>query len=153
MPSIPLTNSELLIEVSDEDYLYLLLRGPYHLAGKGYARTNMNPCEYLHRLVANRMGISLKVEIDHADRNKLNSKRDNLRASTRSEQMQNSGLQSNSTTGHKNISRDLRPGRKSWCVDVQRDGKRVYIGAYETLEAAIKARDDYYKRHNMVFVE
>lgn len=154
MPFIELSNSKLLVEVDDEDYLYLLLTGPFHLAGKGYARTNTAPYYYIHRIIATRIGLSTLMEVDHIDRNKLNSKRNNLRSATRSEQMINSGMQSNNTSGHKNISFDKRPERrKKWVVQIDRDKRTRYIGSYVTLEEAIQSRDAYYKYHNMIFIE
>ena len=149
MFSITLTNSELSIEVSEEDYLTLVLLGPWHLAGAGSARTNTAPYEYLHRIVANRMGLASNLEVDHKDRNKLNSKRNNLQSATRSEQMVNCELQSNNTSGHKCISQS----RGRWIIQIKRDGKRVYVGSATKLEEAIRVRDNYIKLHNMSFVE
>lgn len=148
MPFISLSNSELQVEVSEEDHLYLLLFD-WHLAGKGYARSNSMPYEYLHRAVANRMGLSPHLEVDHIDRNKLNSKRDNLRSATRSEQMINSAIQSNNTSGYKCIS--YEPRRDRWIIQIQRQGKRVYVGSCKTLEAAISMRDAYLKRNGLTF--
>lgn len=150
MPFISLSNSELQVEVSEEDHLYLLLFD-WHLAGKGYARTNTAPYEYLHRAVANRMGLSPKLEVDHIDRNKLNSKRENLRSSTRSGQCANTGKPKHNTSGHKAISLDPRRGR--WIIQLQMNRKRIYVGSCKTLEAAICMRDAYLKRNNITFVE
>ncbi len=154
MFTIPLTNSELSVEVSEQDYLTLLLLGPWHLAGKGYARTNRSPYEYLHRVVANRMNLDPKLEVDHEDRNKLNAKRENIRTATRAEQCQNTGLTDRNTSGHKNISYDKRPERRyKWVIQVKRGSDYKRVGAYLTLEEAIRQRDAYLKRNNMTLVE
>lgn len=154
MPFIALSNSELLVEVSDEDHLFLLLSGPFHLAGKGYARTNKAPYQYLHRIVANRKGLSPLMEVDHIDRNKLNSKRDNIRLATRSEQCHNTGTPKTNTSGHKGISFDSRPERrKKWAVRFKYNKKYIHVGAYVSLEEAIQARDAYIKRHNITYIE
>lgn len=148
---ISLTNSELSVEVSEEDHLKLILLGPWHLAGKGYPRTNRPPYQYMHRVIGNRIGLSPDLEIDHKDRNKLNAKRDNLRSATRVEQCHNTGKQSNNTSGHKGISLDIR--RLRWIIQVTRDGKTKYVGSCKTLEAAIIKRNDYLKRNNLTYVE
>lgn len=149
---IPLTNSELSVEVSEEDHLTLILLGPWYLNSSDYALTTTKPNECLHRIVANRMNLPRDKEVDHKDRNKFNAKRNNLVSATRSEQMINRGLFNNNTSGHKNISYDHRR-KQSYVVQVRRDSKLIYVGGFVTLEEAIQARDAYFKRHNITFIE
>lgn len=142
MPFIPLSNSELQVEVSKEDHLYLLLFN-WHL-NNGYPRTGSN---FLHRIVANRMNLSSKMDVDHIDRNKLNAKRENLRSATHTEQRLNACKPSHNTSGHKCIDFHVQSGK--WRIRI----KQVHIGLAESLEAAIQMRDAYLKRNNLTFVE
>jgi len=151
MPFIPLSNSELLVEVSEEDYFTLLLLGPWFLGSRGYARTTRKPHEYLHHLVIKRMGLIITDEVDHIDRNTCNSKRTNLRLATSSEQKVNQRLRSSNTTGHKCIYWHTQ--RQKWYVHVQRNKKVVHVGLFATIEEAIRARDNYLKANNMSLVE
>jgi phospholipase/lecithinase/hemolysin len=141
MPFISLTNSELSVEVSEEDYMTLLLLGPWCLNGSGYAYTTGKPKQALHLVVAARMGLQLKPTVDHKDRNKYNSKRDNLRTATYTEQQENKGTQKNNASGHKYICFNVKAQR--WVVTVRRN----HVGYYKSLESAIEARDKYLKLH------
>lgn len=148
---IPLTNSELLVEVSEEDHLYLLLLGLWYKDAKGYPKMTSKPYQLLHLIVANRMGLSSLMEVDHSDRNKLNAKRNNLRSVNDSEQKINTPIQSNNTSGHKGISWHCVKLR--WEVRVQRNKKIVNVGSYKTLDEAVRQRNAFIKRHNIIFVE
>lgn len=99
----------------------------------------------IHRLVAEAFipKVEGKTEIDHIDRNPANNHIDNLRWSNRSENCLNTKIRSDNTSGHKNIY--WRENRKVFQVIMFRDNKEIYIGAFPTLEEAIKARDDYLK--------
>lgn len=144
---IPLTNSELSVEVSEQDYLTLLLLGPWYDNGAGYAITTRSPQELLHHVVAKLMGLVIVEEVDHIDRNTHNAKRTNLRLATKSEQTINQKLRDGSVSGHKNISKDYK--RNQWRVHIRRNGKLTYIGRYNTLEEAIRQRDNYFERSKL----
>jgi hypothetical protein len=72
--------------------------------------------------------------IDHADGNRLNNSIDNLRAATASENACNKLTQSNNKSGvsgvrwHKQI--------KHWCVEIQVNKVKHYLGIYKDLELA-----------------
>lgn len=151
MPFIPLSNSELTIEVSEEDHLTLILLGPWYLDAKGYPKMTSTPYQFTHLIVARRMGLSSSEEVDHKDRDKLNSKRDNLRSVDDSVQKVNTVIQRNNTSGHKGIS--WNKGMSKWEVRVQRNKNNVYLGSYVTIEEALRQRNTYLKRNNITFVE
>ncbi|WP_340391274.1 HNH endonuclease [Macrococcoides caseolyticum] len=74
--------------------------------------------------------------VDHINRNILDFRKSNLRIVTRGQNTQNISINGNSrnTTGHRNI---CRRGKK---YEVQVKGE--YLGRFETLEEAIKVRDN-----------
>ena len=93
----------------------------------------------IHRLVGEAFipNPDNKPCIDHIDRNSTNNNVSNLRWATYSENNLNRRVQTNNSSGYKNISicNDVKPYR----VAV----KNKFIGVYKTLEEAVKARDDY----------
>ncbi len=72
--------------------------------------------------------------IDHRDGNRQNNSIDNLREATQSQNMANTRIRIDNTSGHKGISWAAR--NKKWRVQVNRQ----IIGFYSTLEEAIAAR-------------
>lgn len=83
-------------------------------------------------------------EINHKDGNRANNRIANLEDVTHAENLQGywSVTPKNSSTGERNIS--YRKSRKDFFVSATRNGVLLYIGAYPTLELAIKARDDFF---------
>lgn len=73
-------------------------------------------------------------DIDHKDRDKTNNKLENLRDVDRATNLFNRGLQKNNKTGVRNVHYDER--REKWIVYRSESDKRIYVGAYDTLEEA-----------------
>jgi len=74
-------------------------------------------------------------EVDHDDGDTLNNNPDNLRESTHSQNMHNSKLPKNNTSGHKGIFWHKASGK--WEVRIRLNGKLCNFGLYEKLEDAI----------------
>jgi len=77
-------------------------------------------------------------EWDHADRNKLNNRKANLRLATRSQNMQNVGPRRSNRCGLKGVT-GTKYGR--WVARISKDGKRRTIGVFSTKEEAACAYD------------
>lgn len=78
-------------------------------------------------------------DIDHLCHNQSCLNPSHLRAVTRSENLQNRrAVQKRNTSGVKGVYR--QPGRDKWLVTIGYQGKDHYVGTYETLEEAKKAR-------------
>lgn len=92
----------------------------------------------LHRLLLN--CLDSKIEIDHINRDSTDNRRSNLRFANRSINNFNKSLQSNNTSGHKGIYKTKNYNK--WLVQIGCDGKRYYIGSYNTLDEAIQARNN-----------
>lgn len=97
--------------------------------------------QYLHRVIGERMvGRPLRSgeEIDHIDGNSLNNTRRNLRVCTRTENTRNSRRKSCNTSGYKGVKRSQNG--KRWCAFIRvGDGKRLYLGTFDTPEQAHEA--------------
>lgn len=93
--------------VSLEDCEYLRNLSSWHLSPKGYVISGIKDEKgnhlYLHVIAAERMGLDCSNYIDHEDRNKLNSRRTNLRVATHSQNRANSNLNSNNNSGYKGV--------------------------------------------------
>ena len=77
-------------------------------------------------------------EVDHINRIRTDNRVENLRWVTHRENCFNKDCRAESKSKEKNI--NLRANGK-YVVQIQVDGKRKYIGVYDTLEEAVKARN------------
>lgn len=77
--------------------------------------------------------------IDHEDTVTNHNWISNLRPADQSQNMCNTGLRSDNSSGHKDIK--WRPKRQKYTVEIQYGKKSKYVGIYSSLEAAIAARD------------
>lgn len=82
-------------------------------------------------------------EIDHKDRNKSNNKIDNLRDATRAENMKNLPKRKDNKSGVTGIYKN----NKKWRVLISNNGKRVYVGDFESMNEAKKARREAMKKY------
>lgn len=107
---------------------------------------------YLHRWVAHRMGLIPAAigggrsvpSVDHANGDKLDNRRANLRLRTRPEQMRNpnDALRSTNRSGYRGVSlcHFAKPRPKQWMAYVTVSGKTINLGWYATAEQAAEAR-------------
>lgn len=76
--------------------------------------------------------------VDHRNRNPLDNRRENLRLATRSQNRANA-ISSVGKSEFKGVTQ-LRSGR--WQAQISYDGKRCYLGSFESEEDAALAYDD-----------
>jgi hypothetical protein len=98
---------------------------------------------YLHRLI---MNANNGQTIDHINHNGLDNRKANLRFCTYVQNMQNSKMSSNNNSGVKNVCKVN--GRDRWDVTLRVNGKKKYIGRFNTLEdAKLSAQKSRLKYH------
>lgn len=116
----------------------LVRAGTWFLNNTGYARTKLSSGESVlfHNLI---IPNSSKVFCDHINGNRLDNRRENLRAVSRKQNSMNKGIYSNNTSGHKGVSFNIGVGK--WQAYICKDGVNKYLGVFDSIEDAVKARD------------
>jgi len=108
----------------DIQYIQVGFKGKYYL---------------IHRLIWAWHGYSLgpNQDIDHIDGNSLNNRIENLRPTSRKQNLENrKGANKNSKTGIKGV----RKQKETWRAEICHNGKKIYLGLYENIEDAKNAR-------------
>lgn len=107
----------------------------------GLRKENKNKKIYLHRFV---LDASVGTIVDHINRNKLDNRKFNLRFCTQTENMLNSKLAKNNTSGYKGVYW-FKPVKK-WCAYITYKKKRFVIGYFLDKNKAVKARNLFEKK-------
>lgn len=133
---IPLTKGYVAI-VDDEDADLAALKwqaiaNDWGVYGRHSGGTRKHP-EYphLHRVIMERVilrSLLKSEEVDHIDGNTLNTKRDNLRIATRSQNQQNRAIGRNNKSGFKGVS--WNSNSKAWQVYIRVNGANHYLGLF-----------------------
>jgi hypothetical protein len=121
-------------------YFWWLTSNGY-AARKGKGRTTIR----MHRQVIGVTADRSKL-VDHINGNRLDNRRENLRACNKSQNGMNSKTRSDSVSGLKGVT--ATRGRFSARISV--DGRQKYLGSYETAE---EAHEVYCLWANMVYGE
>jgi hypothetical protein len=85
---------------------------------------------FLHRLI---MGIVKGFEIDHANRDKLDNKRENLRRASRGENTHNKNKSKNTTSKYRGVCYRPKINKKNpWIAYVSKNKKVNYLGYFNS---------------------
>lgn len=138
-----------IVLVSDEDFDYIN-QWLYWLSGKGkYAQREGN--RYMHiDIMEHRLGRELEEGelVDHWDLNGLNNVFENLRLSSKSQNMANRLAPANNTSGYKGVTFNKR--KQKWQAQITYQYKHTVIGLFNTPQAAFEA---YKEKANELFGE
>lgn len=135
MKRIKLTKGKFAL-VDDNDYEYLN-QFYWSVDGSGYPQraTKINGKRRPIRMHRDILKLVGKEMADHADENKLNNQRENLRKCTKSQNTVNKGLLRNNTSGYNGVWFHKGKWRvKRWTAEIHVNGKKIYLGSYLTKE-------------------
>lgn len=89
----------------------------------------------VHRIIyAMTHGVEIFGELDHRNRNKLDNTPENLREVSRSENMLNTGIFSNNTSGVKGVNYSKR--LRKFIAYIKVHGKHIHLGVFSCIEDA-----------------
>lgn len=143
MPFLDLTNSKEKAIVDDSDFV-VANEYTWRISESGYVRSQIyNPDTQkgewvsLHRFV-----LKLKKRegvIDHANMNRLDNRRANLRSCTISQNLYNCTVKSNNRSGLKGVGKNNRGGKYNARITVS--GKVIVLGSFDSKVEAARAYD------------
>lgn len=106
------------------------------VANNGYIVSRIGDKQIsLHRFILN---VHDEKVVDHKDRDKTNNRKTNLRIVTPQQNNMNRGIHRNNTIGLKGVYKSKNGER--YIAQICKDGQRIHIGTYDTLEKARQAR-------------
>lgn len=134
---IPLTKGKVTV-VDDEDY-ERFGKFKWHCVGGRYAARSVGGRKnkrmvYLHREI---IGAKEDEIVDHINGNKLDNRRSNLRVVTVSENLYNTSIRSDNTSGYKGVS-FVKDCRHKWEARIHKNGKKRVLGYFDTPEDAAR---------------
>ena len=101
-----------------------------------YAITSINGKQVLlHRLVSERIGLSMNGVIDHINGDALDCRRENLQACTHQQNIMKQRHQVRASSPYKGVMQF----RDKWRARITIDGKTLHIGLFKTAVDAAKA--------------
>ena len=127
------------IDIEDIDKIkkirWFLQKGREYVVGK----IKGNKAVRLHRFIMT-YNKNNNSEIDHINRDKLDNRKENLRFVTRRQNMLNTGIPINNTSGTKGIYLDKRTNK--WDARITIHKKPLFLGSFKDKENAIKTRQN-----------
>lgn len=130
--AVPITKNQYAI-VDDIDFEMVMKHN--WGCSNGYARTDKFS---MHRFILDFWDLSF--DIDHANGNKLDNRRSNLRICTRSQNAINNPARKNTSSIFKGVT--MRKNGMSWSAQIAFNGKLINLGTFRVEEAAAKAYDN-----------
>jgi len=134
-----------LVDDADAD----LAAQSWHVSTTGYAvRHAPRPLRgvvRMHRVIMRRV-LDRELErwelIDHANGDKLDNRRSNLRLATNSQNEFNKDLPAHNTTGYKGVYRNSRTCRIPYQAAITVNRKKIYLGSFADPREAARAYDE-----------
>ncbi len=137
---IPLTQGQVTL-VDDDDYDWLMqwkwiaAYSPVNNRYYVHRRDGKNKTIIMHREILN---APKGFHVDHINLDTLDNRRENLRVATNSQNQYNKPLQKNNTSGYKGVTYFKQFGK--WVARIRVNNKSIYLGVFDTPEAAADAR-------------
>ena len=91
------------------------------------------------------------MEVDHANGDKLDNRRANLRLATRSQNAMNQKQHTDSASPYKGVY--WRKDIKRWHAHIQTDGQKMFLGFFDTAEEGARAYNEAAQKYHGVFAK
>ena len=152
MRKIKLTQGKYAI-VDNEDYEKLVKHKWYYCNyGKtGYARRADKVTRKTVRMHHEVLPFEKGLMVDHINMNGIDNRKSNLRLVTKSQNMMNSGVRANSTSGYKGVC--WAKNYNKWVVHIWKDYKQMFIGHFDDIKKAAKAYNVAAKEHHREYAK
>lgn len=118
--------------VKVKDYCWRKDKHGYIVAN---SKNGKNQTIKLHRII---MDVDSSKLVDHKNWDKSDNRKCNLRIATKSQNNVNIKLKSNNSTGYQGVT--LNKVTNHYVARISLNGKRIYLGTFQTFEEAVKAR-------------
>jgi hypothetical protein len=129
--------------VDDEDAERILAAGKWCATrgrtGGFYAIRNVACDDGKRRQVRLHTFLTGWSRVDHINGDGLDNRRANLREATHAENMRNTGVRSDNTSGYKGV--HWYKSRKAWQASIKAEGKQLFLGYHSSAESAARAYD------------
>lgn len=126
--------------VDQDDYEWIK-KYKWHVDKNGYVLTKINNKSFKqHRMILG-LDTSDLIEVDHINHNQLDNRKSNLRLVNRSQQNMNKRTGVSNKSGKKGVYKMVGYDNK-WCVQIDADGKKYYLGSFGSFEEAAKVREE-----------
>lgn len=134
MKEIPLTQGKVAL-VDDEDYERVsAYKWQANKGSAGYWYGHNDTHGQLHRFVVN---APRELMVDHKNGDGLDCRRENLRLATNAQNQYNAKLRVDNKSGFRGVHWD---GNR-WIAQIKSQGRPIYLGRFNTPEAAARAYD------------
>ena len=126
-------NEQFLFDLEDYD---LISDRCWYVNANGYLTAKRNNVSILlHRIVTH---CPNDMKVDHINHNKLDNRKVNLRVCTDMENSKNKGLRKDNKSGVTGVV--WNNDKNKWTVNIRCNNKRMYLGAYDDFDTAVKVR-------------
>lgn len=123
--------------VDDEDFEWLnQWKWSYHSGGYAVRMHLGHKMLFMHRFI---MNVPTTLEIDHINHNGIDNRKCNLRICTTSQNLHNTKIQRNNTSGYKGVSFNKLTNK--WEAYIKINNKKIHLGLFNTSEDAARAYD------------
>lgn len=128
------------VAIVDRADFDVVSRFSWYLHSQGYAATKIGGVTaYMHHFILRK--IPTGHVVDHANGDKLDNQRTNLRTASKRQNNHNSKKRTGTISQYRGITRHPHRDGSKWTAYVSKDGKRIYLGSFENEIDAARAYD------------
>ena len=124
--------------VDKEEFFNWIKNYKWHLDKDGYAVTATTTNKNVRTVFLHKMLMPNAVEVDHKNRKKLDNRKSNLRACSKSQNQQNRKVQKNNTSKVPGVW--FHKQTNKWVAEIKINNKKRHLGIFSNFHDAVEAR-------------